>query len=414
MKYDVIIIGGGAAGLFCGANLNLKNKKGLILDKSSKPGLKLLVSGSGQCNFTHGGDIRDFADKYGDNGKKVRGILYKFSNERVVEYFESKGLKTVEREDGKVFPKSLKAEDVRSLLLEEIGKNGFEIKTEEGVTEIRKVIEGESHVYEVRTQTKGKKCIYTGENVVVAAGGISYPKTGSDGSIFEALAHLDGIEIVDLRPSLVPVYVEGYGYSSLSGIAIRNAEISLDTEEKKKRRSRRGDILFTHKNLSGPGIIDFSRYLNQGDRFRINYIPDGFKSGETLKTQGVSKSLGNYLLEETGLPKAFLQEIVEKIEGVSWDDKTSSVSGGKVKELQAILTGEVFLVNGKAGLDKAMATAGGIALSEISTKTMESKKHPGLFFCGEVLDVDGDTGGYNIQFAFSSGYLAAQHISQLP
>ena len=413
MKYDVIIIGGGAAGLFCGANLELKNKKGLILDKSSKLGLKLLVSGSGQCNFTHGGDIRDFVDKYGDNGKKVRGILYKFSNEKVVEYFEGKGLKTIEREDGKVFPQSLCAEDVRSLLLREIKKNGFEIKTEEGVVEIRK-IDDVSHLYEIKTETKYGQQIYRAENIVVAAGGISYPKTGSDGSIFKALESLEGIEITPLRPSLVPIYVEGYGYTGLSGIAIRDTEISLDTEEKKKRRSRRGDVLFTHRNLSGPAIIDFSRYLNQGDRFRINYVPDGFKSGESLKSQGVAKSLGNYLLEETGLPKAFIQEIINKVDGVSWDDKTASVSGKKIKEIQSILTGEVFLVNGKAGLDKAMATAGGVALSEISTKTMESKKHPGLFFCGEVLDVDGDTGGYNIQFAFSSGYLAAQHISQLP
>lgn len=414
MKYEVIIIGAGAAGLFCGANLDLKNKKGLILDKSSKPGLKLLVSGSGQCNFTHGGDIRDFVDKYGDNGKKIRGILYKFSNEKVVEYFQNRGLKTIEREDGKVFPQSLRAEDVRALLINEIKNNGFEIKTQEGVIDIRKIQGADSHLYEVRTEVGGKERVYTADNVVVSAGGISYPKTGSDGSIFKAMESLEGIEIVPLRPSLVPIYVEGYGYSNLSGIAIRNVEISLDTEEKKKRKSRMGDLLFTHKNLSGPAIIDFSRYLNQGDRFKVNYIPQGFKSGESLKAQGINKSLGNYLLEETNLPKAFIQEIINKVEGITWDDKTASVSGGKIKELQALLTGEIFIVNGKAGLDKAMATAGGVALSEISTKTMESKKHPGLFFCGEVLDVDGDSGGYNIQFAFSSGYLAAQHISQLP
>lgn len=414
MKYHVIIIGAGAAGLFCAANLKLNNKKGLIIDKGSKPGLKLLVSGAGQCNFTHHGDIRDFIDKYGDNGKKVRGILYKFANDRVIEYFENHQLPVEIREDGKVFPKSMKAQDVVDLLLAEAKKNGFLLKTGESVVEIEDISGEEGSLFRVMVESAGKVVEYMAENVVVAAGGISYPKTGSDGSIFKAMESLDDIEVVEMKPALVPIYVEGYTYQELSGIAIRNAEVSLATEVKKEKRSNRGDILFTHRNFSGPGIIDFSRYLNQGDRFKIDYLPKGFVSGESLISDGVSKSILNHLLDETGLPKAFLQEIINKTEGVEAGHKTSSIPKKKIKEIENIIRGEIFVVNGKAGLDKAMVTAGGVSLKEISTKTMESKKHPGLFFCGEVLDVDGNTGGYNIQFAFSSGYLAAQHISQLP
>lgn len=414
MKYDVIIIGAGAAGLFCGANLKLNNKKGLIIDKSDKPGLKLLVSGAGQCNFTHSGDIRDFIDKYGDNGKKVRGILYKFANDRVIEYFTSHKLPVEIREDGKVFPKSMKAQDVVNLLLNEAKKNGFSLKSGHSVVNIEDISSEDSTLFRIMVESSGKNVEYTAKNVVIAAGGISYPKTGSDGSIFRAIESLKDIEVVDMKPALVPIYVEGYTYQEISGIAVRQAEVSLVTEIKKGKRSNRGDILFTHRNFSGPGIIDFSRYLNPGDKFKIDYLPEGFKSSESLISDGISKSILNHLLDETGLPKAFLQEIILKVQGVEPGDKTSSIPKKKIREIENIIRGEEFVVNGKAGMDKAMVTAGGVSLKEISTKTMESKKHPGLYFCGEVLDVDGNTGGYNIQFAFSSGYLAAQHILQLP
>lgn len=415
MIYDVIIIGAGAAGMFCGANLKLNKEKVLILDKSNKPGLKLLVSGSGQCNFTHGGDVRDFADKYGEHGKSIRGILYRFNNKMAVQYFEEKGVAVSEREDGKIFPKSLKAEDIRQCLLDEIKKSGGKVETGVDVTAFQK----KDDEFSVIALKNGKSVQYACRKLVIASGGCSYKKTGSDGSMFSIIEKFGDINIVKPEAALTPVYTEDYRYGDISGISIKNAQIKIKGKSKKESKAYRDDLLFTHKNFSGPLILNFSRYLKTGDQFVLNYIPDGFKGGESIDTKGDKRSIGNILSDETGLPKGFLEKVVERAakqtkKSFDFQTKGASMDGKSIKAIEGLLKGEIFTVSGKAGFDKAMVTAGGVALSEISTKTMESKKYQGLYFIGEVLDVDGNTGGYNIQFAFASGYAAAQHISQLP
>ena len=412
--FDTIIVGGGASGLFCGASLieyNKRNKSFMILEKSHKIGLKLLVSGSGQCNFTHSGDIKDFISFYGDKGKKIRGILFKFNNQMTIDYFENRGVKTVTREDGKVFPASLKAADIQSLLLSEIENNGGMIKTSSTVVSIAEDSSALEYVVAVKPtgqlenqNTQNYRC----KNLVIAAGGKSYPKTGSDGKLLETIGHsFNDLEIIEQEGALVPIYVEDYNYNNISGIAIRDAVIS------KGKIKAKGDVLFTHKNLSGPLILNFSRYLRGGDKFYIDYLPAGFKSGEHLNVDGEKRSILNYLIDETSLPKAFLESLLANNK-ISSRDKASTLKGREVKAIEKSIRNEEFIVNGKAGFDKAMVTSGGVSLKEVATGNLQSKKHPGLYFIGEILDVDGDTGGYNIQFAFSTGYIAAQHILQLP
>ena len=201
--------------------------------------------------------------------------------------------------------------------------------------------------------------------------------------------------------------MEDYNYNNISGIAIRDAVIS------KGKIKAKGDVLFTHKNLSGPLILNFSRYLRGGDKFYIDYLPAGFKSGEHLNVDGEKRSILNYLIDETSLPKAFLESLLANNK-ISSRDKASTLKGREVKAIEKSIRNEEFIVNGKVGFDKAMVTSGGVSLKEVATGNLQSKKHPGLYFIGEILDVDGDTGGYNIQFAFSTGYIAAQHILQLP
>lgn len=414
MVYDVIIIGGGAAGLFCAANTELKNGKGLVLESMKRTGIKLMAAGSGQCNFTHGGDIRDFIDKYGKRGGKIRGILYKFNNIMVRDYFEDLGVTAVEREDGKVFPKSMNSRDIRDVLLNSAVKGGFEINTETKVVDITKINEGDEKdgMYEVASTKGSFRC----RRLVIATGGKSYPKTGSDGSMMEILKScFPELKINDCVPALTSVYVEDYRYSSLSGISAKVKITMADPYDGKgkKRITGYGDMLFTHKNLSGPVILDNSRYLEPGRVFYVDYAPEGYKSGDRLPVNREKRSIGNLVSEECKIPKALADALTDKALGEkgACRTKASTLTGSQIKEIEDTLRNQKFTVSGKGGFGEAMVTAGGVDISEISTSSMEAKKYPGLYLVGEVLDIDGDTGGYNLQFAFSSARTAAQHIS---
>ncbi len=391
MIYDVIIIGAGAAGLFCGATFS-HNVNGIILEKTKKPATKLLMSGSGQCNITHGGSIKNFINHYGDNGSKIRSCLYKNSNSILIDFFEKNNVPLFQRKDGKIFPKSLNSKDVSEMLLKKTIENGFSILTEQNVISIKKHING----YAISTYSA---CFYS-KKVVIATGGKSYKSTGSDGDFFNILHRDLSFEIVDLKPSLVPVFVQNYPFYEISGISFEN--ISLQHfRNNKKLKEFTGDLLITHKNFSGPLILNFSRYVGVGDEIVINYLyPLNFKEiMDKLNnvTKSTNKDLANILSLEFNLPKRFCQIITKS-------------ANFKLRETAKILSGQKFSVSGVAGFDYAMCTSGGVSLKEINIQTMESIRYPGLFLIGEVLDIDGDTGGYNLQFAFSSAKAANKNL----
>ena len=387
MKYDAIIIGGGAAGLFCAAATKINN--GLILEKSGAPGRKLLMAGSGQCNLTHGGDIKDFINHYGDHGKKVRSPLYKVSNLRMMNFFESNGIPLIEREDGKVFPESMRASDVLNLLMHLSSQNGWKLKTGCPAESI-KVQEDGSILVNGRHEAS---------KLIVACGGCSIPTTGSDGSIFPLLEKL-GLEVVEPAPALVPLTVQEYPYTELSGISFKNALVTVDGHK------RIDDVLFTHTNFSGPGILNLSRYAKPGSTLVINYLG---KEEKLEIPQSTKKNILFWLADWYQLPKRFAEMVLSRAEV---DPKTAAnqVSKKQKQAISAILMRDTFSVSGTTGFKQAMVTAGGVALNEIDMKTFESKKIPGLHIIGETLDVDGDTGGYNLQFAFSSGVLAGENL----
>lgn len=399
--YDVIIIGGGASGLFCAAAYG-KKVNGLILEKSNFTGKKLLMSGGGQCNITHSGDIKDFIKHYGENGKKIRSILYKFNNQALVDFFQAKGVPMLVREDGKIFPKSLDARDILDALRSCGGVNGFSVKYKHSVCQLQ-YADGK-YVVICDDSEENKQVRFEAHKVVIASGGCSYPTTGSDGSIFNVLENL-GIEIVEPKPALVPIFVQEYPYSELSGISFSPAVVKVRGKE------NCDDLLLTHTNFSGPAVINISRFVSTGDQLMINYFPG--KSLEEIlsdfkqKIPKNNKQTINFLLEYLGttIPKRFIEKVCERV-GVDISQKASSLTGKQLKMLAELLTRDTFSVSGTGGFNVAMATVGGVSLAEVNLKTMECKKYPGLFFVGEVLDVDGDTGGYNLQFACSSGYLA--------
>ena len=428
--YDVIIIGAGAAGLFAAAN-HPQNTKGLILAKSSKPGTKLLMSGSGQCNFTHAGDIKDFLSHYGSHGTRIRTALYKFNNLAAIKYFEDRGIKTLVREDGKVFPASLRSKDILDVLISESASKGFEIRCNSPVDAIAQ--SGDINtVGDLYTVYVGNRKYFT-KKLIIATGGCSYPSTGSDGDMFEILKFM-GLSIVTPKPALVPIFVQNYPYSSLTGISFEHAEVSvmskIPTDATGNQNSAKtqnviyrnaGAVLFTHDSFSGPAILNASRYANPGVEISINYFPE--KSSQSLiqdikkATIGNKKSIHNFLAETFCLPVRFAEIIVGKLNSQnstpsseninSLPDISASLSGEDMKRIATMFTSDTFYISGTGSFNEAMSTVGGVSLNEVDLKTFESKKYPQMYIIGEVLDIDGDTGGYNIQFAFSSGYAAA-------
>jgi len=239
---------------------------------------------------------------------------------------------------------------------------------------------------------------YFSKRILIAMGGESYPQTGSDGSLFQCLERL-GIKLVSRRPALTSIYADNYPYSSLSGLTFPKTVVTIGPHKCE------GSLLFTHKGFSGPPVLTLSRYVNYGDKMIINYLPE--RTAEELRLELIKSASGDLrqiitLLESlTELPRSFLECVCLSC-NIDKSEKASRLSGKQMGLLAAKLTTDEFMISGTGGFASAMTTAGGVDLGEISLQTMESKQHPGLYFVGEVLDVDGDTGGYNLQFAFSS------------
>jgi predicted Rossmann fold flavoprotein len=400
--YDTIVAGAGPAGLAC-ALCAAEEGTVLLIEKNPDPGRKLRLSGSGKCNITHGGDIRSFFTRYGDHGAFLKPALLNFSNCHLIALLESYGIRCGEEPDGKVFPESRRAADVLNALLVAVQESGAVVRYSDPVQDAVK----KEEIFKITTA--GKR--YDARALVIATGGKSYPGTGSTGDGYR-LAEKFGHSIIAPAPALTPVFVASYPFSDLTGISFSGAELSL-FREGKKVRSHAGDLLLTHTGLSGPAILDFSRYIRSGDILRISFLPkeqrDGVSSdfSRTLNLSGTK--MVKTVLAGYRLPERFLVRILE-IAGIPPGTTCAHLSESARKRLIASLTDFPFTVSRLGGFDEAMVTSGGVSLAEINQKTMESRLVPGLYFAGEVLDIDGDTGGFNLQAAFSTGVLAGSRL----
>lgn len=412
MVYDVIIIGAGAAGLFAGASFSVP-VEGLILNKGKLPGQKILMSGGGKCNLTHGGNIKDFIDAYGKNGKKIRTVLYQFNNNAVMSFFENQGVPLVERADGKVFPKSFVAEDIRSTLIDSCLENGFVFKNESPVTVVFR--DEKSEIYTVCCEAVS----YKAKKLLIATGGCSYPGTGSDGTFFSVLKGM-GFDVLEPKPALTPIYVEDYPYKDLAGISFSGVVVSIYS--KRKIAEVKGDVLFAHSFFSGPAVLDISEYAQKGYELQVNYLPKldakTLVAEMTLLLSGNAKAfisvLYSYLNSDSSassatIPKRFLENVCQRC-GVLPAEKSSRIAVRQLKSVAQLLTMDTYKISHLGDYRLAMVTAGGISLDDVNVKSLEAKKYPGVYLAGEVLDVVAKTGGYNLQFAFSSGHLAATEI----
>ena len=390
MIYDIAIIGAGASGLMLAANLDMEGSRGIILEGSSCVGSKLLMSGGGHCNITHGGSIKDFVYAYGSEGQALGRCLYRHSNLDLARWLTEHGVELADENgdhvdpsygsngidnDGRIFPASMKARDVLDAFLGEALLNGWQIEKDAKVSGLRKdgtweitLISG----YELRA-----------EKVVIAAGGITYPETGSDGSMLEMLDDL-GIDVNEPRPALAPVYVENYPYAELSGISVPDVTVTAFSSDaaytcKGKAARMKGDLLFTHEGLSGPVILNISKYAAPGELLRLCY---------------------NKELHE--LPKRMQRVLRERSRGLLGEVRTNV--------LASFLNQDDFTVSRVD--EHGMVTAGGVSLDEIDMKTMRIKAHEGLYAIGESIDADGITGGYNLQLCWSTAAAATDDLRE--
>jgi predicted Rossmann fold flavoprotein len=411
-EYDLIIVGAGPAGLFCGINSSSENKRILILEKNESPGRKLLISGSGRCNITHEGDIPAFLDHYGDHGRFLRPALLSFTNLDLITFFEEKGLPMIQAEGGKIFPGTLRSKDVLDILIEECRTRNIHLRCNQVVESIAIARSGDGFEVVSEDQT------YRSGLLVIATGGCSYPATGSTGDGYGFARDL-GHSITEIGPALTPVYIKDYPFSELAGISFQNMEVSL--YRGRKIKDWQGDILFTHQGLSGPGILDQSRHIRAGDILKLSFLSARMRDElegwllDRTKTDG-GRGLRSVLTDldlsrSRPLPGRLITKVLE-LSGIPADLKCAHLAREMRTLLADNLTGFPMVVAKLGGFDIAMVTRGGVDLIEVYSKSMESNLVKGLYLVGEVLDIDGDTGGYNLQVAFSTGMLAARSIRQ--
>lgn len=405
IKVDLTIIGAGPAGIFTAINAVQNNKNILILEKNSTAGKKLLITGSGKCNITHSGDIRDFFNHYGKNNKFLMSALYSFDNSRLLSYFNQHKLKFITNEQGKIFPESDKAADILEALLAECKVKKIKFNFNSAVEQVN--YDKKKRVFIIETAEN----IYKSNYLVLATGGKSYPKTGSTGDGYEFARQL-GHKIITPQPALTSLINKNKHLINLAGISLKNVEISLWRNNNFLQKWQ-NDILFTHQGLSGPAIINYSRYFKIGDQLKLNLVDfknkTDFENDLLKKSQQYGSLNLKNLLKKYQLATRIITEILPMAQ-LNINKNSAHLSKMEAHKIAQLFCEFKIDISHLAGFNKAMVTAGGIDLTEIDPGTMESKLYNKLFAVGEILNIDGDTGGYNLQAAFSTAYLAGQKL----
>ncbi|PKL14487.1 MAG: NAD(P)/FAD-dependent oxidoreductase [Spirochaetae bacterium HGW-Spirochaetae-8] len=409
----LVVIGGGPAGLFAALSASTVCKKAsfpavvTVLERNARPGQKLLASGSGQCNLTQNASPEELVKHYGDNGRFLLPVLNACPPSRVMDWFTAWNVPLIVREDGKVFPRSLRAQDVLRVLMERCIEAGVEFKNESRVVSLNR----ELKTFLINLE---QGATLAADMVIIATGGSSYPTTGSTGDGY-LLAKALGHTIVPPHAALTGVIAPQGTLGILSGISFALAGLTL-LSGAGKGRYWNGPLLITHSGISGPLVINNSRYLASGDEVALCFLPheDG-----RLRTPAEMESLLKQLIDNQGslqlqtvlhqlaLPKAFISWVLQDC-GVDGGRKAAEIGKKQLAPLARAIVATKLTISLKGCLEKAMVTAGGVALSEINRKTMRSQLVEGLYLAGEVMDIDGDTGGYNLQAAWSTGWAAGQ------
>lgn len=394
----VIIVGGGPAGIMAALSA-AKNNEVILIEKNKEIGMKLRLTGGGRCNITNNRDIEEFFDKIVNNNKFLYSALYTFSNYSLLEYLSSKGLEYKVELDEKVYTKSDKADEVIDLLKDDLRNNDVNIKYNTTITDL--IIE--DNVIKGVITSYGEKVL--GDKIIITTGGKSFPNTGSDGTMYSVLEKY-GHTITPIYAALIPLVIKEEFVKKLQGVSMKDVVVSAKI--KKKKIEKRGDMLFTHFGISGPAVLKLSSYVNkaltEGEvEITLDFLKDKSKEEiSKIMRSNTNKTVFNNL--KGVLPQNFLKVVFE-ILGLS-EIKASDLK--KEDEYKVIEYMKEMKLTARETLTikAAQVTSGGVKVKEINASTMESKLIKNLYFAGEVIDVDAETGGYNLQIAFSTGYLA--------
>ncbi|MEO0074521.1 MAG: NAD(P)/FAD-dependent oxidoreductase [candidate division WOR-3 bacterium] len=391
-KSQIIIIGGGASGLMAAISAARRDKQVLLIEKNNQLGRKILFTGNGRCNLTN---INLSIDKYyGENTKCLYSIFARFGAYDTIKFFEGLGVKLKVEKDGRVFPNTNKAETVLNALIKEIARLGIKVKLNERVLKISS--------FQNNWQVKTDKNVYQAKAVILTTGGKSYPQLGSNGDGYKMAQKL-GHTIIELKPALVPIELKDDWYQTLQGI---NMNVKLKIfEDKKVIAQQEGEMIFTHYGISGPLVLDLSRLIDNKKRLVIDFLPH-YNQLEDLRVflkSHPKRTLINTL--SLLIPKQVCIKTLQESQ-IATDKQVSQLTKKEIIKIHEHLHNQLVAIKGLRSFHESMVTAGGVAIDEIKTKTMESKLHKGLYFAGEILDIDGVSGGYNLQFAWSSGYIA--------
>ncbi|MDE7182775.1 MAG: NAD(P)/FAD-dependent oxidoreductase [Clostridia bacterium] len=406
---NVAVIGAGAAGLVAAYAAARNGNRVTVFEKNEKCGKKIYITGKGRCNVTHDCTPDEFLANVVNNSKFITGAIYAFSPEDTMKFFEDGGLKLKVERGARVFPVSDKASDVTKCLEKYCLNEGVTFKFYE---EVKKINVLNSTVSDIFT-TKGQ---YSFDKVIISTGGLSYPTTGSTGDGY-GFAKSVGHNIITPRQALCGVNLRGSWFKSLQGLSLKNVRLTVYNGNKAIKEFF-GEMLFTHYGVSGPIVLSASSLINRLDLSAIKLTIDlkPALSPEQLDQRVLrdfeeykNKSVANCLKQL--LPMAMISEVLQR-SSIAQDKKVNSVTKTERQSLLTIIKNFDMLVLSLRGLDEAIVTSGGVDVKEINPKTMESKLIKGLFMCGEVLDLDAFTGGFNLQIAFSTGYAAGNSIKE--
>lgn len=415
--YDVIVIGGGPAGLMAAISASEHGASVLLVDKGDQLGRKLAISGGGRCNVTNRMATEELIKHIPGNGRFMHSPFSVFNNEDIIQFFEKLGIKLKEEDHGRMFPVSDKAATVVETLLKKLRDLKVTMWTN---TPVNDVLYDEENVLGIKL-VNGK--IIHSKAVIIAVGGKSVPHTGSTGDGYP-WARKAGHTITELFPTEVPLTSnESFiKKKQLQGISLQNVGLSVINPKGKTIIQHQGDMIFTHFGISGPIALRCSQYVVKAlkkfsidkievsiDLFPLKSPEEVFQELIKLAKQGEKKSVKNFL--KGYITERLLHFYLEKAT-IDLNGTFANVPYDAIRQLSMLIKNFIFTVNGTLPLEKAFVTGGGISVKEIHPKTMESKLMKGLFFSGEVLDIHGYTGGYNITVAFSTGYTAGKGAAE--
>ena len=406
---NVIVVGGGAAGMMAAVFAARNGQNVQLLEKNEKLGKKLFITGKGRCNITNAADIEDLFTAVISNPKFLYSGFYSFTNQQVIDFFEELGVKTKVERGERVFPVSDHSSDVIAAFSRELKSLGVSVSLH---TEVKELLCEQDKVCGVLL-TNGKKM--KADAVIVATGGISYPSTGSTGDGYR-FAKETGHRVTELLPSLVPMEVRQWYAKELQGLSLRNIEIRI-TDGKKKLYEEFGEMLFTHYGVTGPVILSASSVV--GKTLRKKELTLHIDLKPALSEEQLDKRIlrefdtnhnKQYKNSIDSLFPAKLKPVMIELSEIEPEKKVNEITKEERQRLVHLIKDFTMTLTGLRGYNEAIITKGGVSVKEIDPGTMESKIIKGLYFAGEVLDLDAVTGGYNLQIAWSTAYVAAQAI----